>query len=97
MVLAIVCGAVSGIVGFLPLMLGLRLTRKFVSSGNFGQMGILLLCLLFSFILMFAFAIICVLIDRSLALPFVFAEAIALCASAIGLGIKKHMDDKDER
>ena len=97
MVLAIICGALSGIIGFLPLLLGLRLTRRFASSGNFGQMGILLLCLLFSFVLMFVFAIICVFIDRSLALPFVFAEAIALCVTAIGVGIKKHLDDKDER
>lgn len=97
MVLAIVCGALSGFVGFVPLMIGLKLTRKVAASGNFGQMGVLLLSLLISFILMFAFAIICVVIDRSLAVPFVFAEAVALSVTAIGIGIKKHLDDKDER
>lgn len=76
---------------------GLRLTRKFVASGNFGQMGILLICLFISFLLMFVFAAICVIVDRDLALPFVFAEAVALCASAIGFGVKKHLEDKDER
>lgn len=97
MVLAIVCGALSGFVGFLPLLVGLRMTRKFVAAGNFGQMGMLLLCLAISFILMFVFAVICILVDRTLALPFVFAEAVALCASAIGFGIKKHLENKDER
>ena len=97
MVLAIVCGALSGFVGFLPLILGLRMTRKFVASGNFGQMGMLLLCLIISFILMFVFAVICIMIDRGLALPFVLAEAVALCVSAIGFGIKKHLENKDER
>lgn len=73
------------------------MTRKFVAAGNFGQMGMLLLCLVISFILMFVFAVICILVDRTLALPFVFAEAVALCASAIGFGIKKHLENKDER
>ncbi len=97
MALAIACGALSGFIGFLPLVVGLRMTRKFVASGNFGQMGMLLLCLVISFILMFVFAILCIVINRDLALPFVLAEAVALCVTAIGFGIKKHLENKDER
>jgi hypothetical protein len=87
MVLAIVGGLVSGILGFLPLMLGLRITHKKTFASTATSMLVLFGALFVSFVLMFLLAVLCISIDKSLALPFVFAEVIALCVSAISYGI----------
>lgn len=87
MILAIVLGALSGFVGILPLFFGLRLTRRVTDTSNLGHMGALMLGVLVSFIVLFATAIICVVLARDLALPFVLAEAAVLIAAAIGYGV----------
>ena len=43
MIAAIVLGAVSGILGFLPLYMGLRLARKATPTSNLGHAVALLL------------------------------------------------------
>ena len=86
MAIAIVCGAVSGFIGFLPLLLGLRLTRKVTATSNFGYMSILIISLIVSFAIMFAFAGLCILLARDLAMPFVLSEAVALSITAIAFG-----------
>ena len=87
MVLAIALGAAAGIVGFAPLVFGLHRVKHMTDAGNLGHMGVLMLCLLFSFVLMFAFAILCV--NRDAALPFVLSEAGALSVTAIVFGVTK--------
>ena len=87
--LAIILGAIVGVVGFLPLYGGLRLARRATRTSNLGQMGACLLGLLVSFVLLAAASIICVAVARPLTLPFVLAEAIALAASAICFGVVK--------
>ena len=52
MVLAIALGILAGIAGFLPLVFGLHRVKHMTDSGNLGHMGVLMLCLLFSFVLM---------------------------------------------
>ncbi len=89
MALAIILGLLSGVVGFVPLFVGLRLTKKVTATSNFGYMSILLLSLVISFVLMFAFAIICVNVAREVALPFVLAEAFALSVMAIVFGVMR--------
>ena len=89
MALAIVLGAVSGVVGFLPLFIGLRLTKRVTATSNFGYMSILIISLIISFALLFAFAIICVTVARDVALPFALAEAVALSVVAIAFGVKR--------
>ncbi len=89
MALAIILGLLSGVVGFAPLFVGLRLTKKVTATSNFGYMSILLLSLVISFVLMFAFAIICVNVAREVALPFVLAEAFALSVMAIVFGVMR--------
>ncbi len=97
MAAAIVCGALAGIIGFLPLIAGLRMTRKVTATSNFGHMSILLLSLIISFVLMFAFAIICVNVARDVAMPFVLAEAVALSVFAIAFGVKRTLTGKEKQ
>ena len=83
MVLAIVLGALSGVLGVLPLFLGLRMTRRVTDTSNLGHAGALMLGVLLSFVILFLGAIACVVI----AVPFVLAEAAVLVACAIGYGV----------
>lgn len=89
MVAAVVLGALSGALAFLPLFGGLRLARRATSTSNLGQMGALLLGVLLSFIILAGTAIACILVARDLAFPFVLSEAIALIVVAIGYGVTK--------
>ncbi len=89
MVLAIVLGAVAGMVGFAPLVFGLHRVKSMTDAGNFGHMGVLMVCLLISFVLMFAAAILCISLARELALPFVLSEAAALSITAIAFGVSR--------
>ena len=97
MAIAIVCGVLSGVIGFLPLFIGLRLTKRVAIPGNFGQMSILIVCLLVSFGIMFGLAAICIAANKDMAIPFVLSEAIALSVSAIAFGFKKLMRNGNER
>ena len=94
MAIAIVLGLLAGVVGFAPLLIALRLTRRVTATSNFGYMSILLIGLVISFVLMFAFAIICINVYRDVAMPFVLAEAVALSVVAIGYGISKMVRKK---
>lgn len=97
MIIAIICGLLSGVVGFLPLLVGLRLTRKVTSTSNFGHMSILIISLIVSFVIMFALAMLCVVLARDVAIPFVLAEAIALSVAAIVFGVLRTKGKSKER
>lgn len=97
MAVAVLCGALAGFVGFLPLLFGLRQTRKVTATSNFGHMSILLISLIISFVLMFVFAIICVNVARDVAMPFVLAEALALSVTAIVFGVRRTLAGKSEK
>ena len=86
MIAAIVLGAVSGILGFLPLYLGLRLARKATPTSNLGHAGALLLGVLLSFLILVAAFIVCIFVARDLVLPFVLAEVGGLVVSAVAFG-----------
>ena len=89
MALAIVLGLLAGAVGFAPLVFGLHRVKHMTDSGNLGHMGVLMLCLIASFVLMFVFAVICITVNRDAALPFVLSEAGALSLTAIGFGVSR--------
>lgn len=89
MATAIALGLLAGALGFVPLVFGLRMTKRTTATSNFGPMAILMLCLLVSFALLFAAAVICIQVARDFALPFVLAEAVALCVVTIGFGISR--------
>ena len=86
MIAAIVLGAVSGILGFLPLYMGLRLARKATPTSNLGHAGALLLGVLLSFLMLVAAFIVCIFVARDLVLPFVLAEVGGLVVSAVAFG-----------
>lgn len=89
MAVAIVLGALSGIVGFLPLFGSLQLAKRATKTSNLGHMGSLLLGALVSFLLLFATAFACILLARDFALPFALAEVLALIVVAIGFGVMR--------
>ena len=97
MVVAIICGALAGIVGFAPLLVGLNMTKKVTSTSNFSGMNILVISLILSFALMFAFAIICANVAHDVAVYFVFAEAVALSVAAIAFGVMRLRNNGKER
>ena len=86
MIAAIVLGAVSGILGFLPLYMGLRLARKATPTSNLGHAGALFLGVLLSFLILVAAFIVCIFVARDLVLPFVLAEVGGLVVSAVAFG-----------
>ncbi len=95
--LAIIGGVLAGLVGFLPLLVGLKMTKKVTATSNFGHMSILIISLVISFVLMFAFAIVCVMVARDHALFFVLAEAVALSCAAIVFGVMRSKNNGKER
>ena len=93
MALAIALGAISGAVGFAPLVVGLRLTKRTTATSSFGPMAILLIALVVSFAIVLAAAIAFATWDKPNGFPFVLAEVIALATVAIAFGIvdrRKH-------
>lgn len=87
MVLAIVLGVLSGVLGFLPLVAGLVLAKKATSTSNLGHAGALLLGVLFSFVILVAALFACAGIARDVLLPFALAEIGVLVIAAIGFGV----------
>ena len=87
MILAIVLGAICGIVGFVPFIASLRLSRTVTSTSNFSHMAALLLGLLGSMAILFGAVIICAVVVRGVLVPFGAAEAIGLIVTAIGFGV----------
>jgi len=94
MAVDVVLGALAGVLGFAPLALGLRLTKRTTATSNFGPMAILMLCLLVSFAILFASAIACVTLARDVVLYFALAEAISLCVVTIGFGVSRILKKK---
>lgn len=91
MALAIVLGAASGALGFLPLYWGLRMTRQAAGSNSIGYALFLLLGVVLSFAVLAIAAAACVALAKDLAIAFVLAEAIALSAAAIAYGVHKQL------
>lgn len=89
MFVAILLGIVVGVLGFLPLVAGLRLTRQANAGSNMVSMSMLLLGVLVSMLVLALPLIIVVLNFRDLVFPFVLAEAIALVVAAIVYGVVK--------
>ncbi|MCI2241685.1 hypothetical protein [Adlercreutzia faecimuris] len=87
MALAIILGALAGLAGFTPLLVGLRMTRKTVRAGLAGSMLVLFLALFVSFVILVMTAVCCIALDRGLGFPFVVAEVIALSTAAIAYGV----------
>ena len=89
MVVAIVIGAIVGVVGFLPLIFGMNKARVATPTSNLGQAGALLLGVLLSFVVLVVPVVICIAAFRDMVLPFVLAEVAALIVAAIAFGVSR--------
>ena len=89
MVVAALLGAVAGILGFLPLLGSLALSKRVTSTSNLSHATSLLLGVFGSLLVLALTAFLCVTLVRDLALPFVLAEALALCVAAVAFGVVK--------
>jgi hypothetical protein len=96
-VLVILLGILAGVVSFLPLVGGLRLSRKVTSTSNLSHASTLLLAVFGSIVVLFGSAVICILVDRADALAFVFAEAGGIVVIAIAFGITKLVRTKKQQ
>lgn len=86
---AIAIGAVVGAIGFAPLIFGSNQARKASPTSNLGHAGALLLGVLGSFVVLVVPALICIVMARDLAVPFVLAEAGALVIAATAFGVSR--------
>ena len=87
MAIAILIGILIGIVGFLPLLGPLKISKKIVAT----RTGLNAAVMIFSILISLAILIVSMLIfndlNHSNILPFVLSAAITLIISAIGFGI----------
>lgn len=89
MALAIILGALSGALAFLPLYWGLRRARLRVGSSSLGQGASLIIAAVLSFLVLMVATVLCLALARNLLAAFGLAEAIALCVTAIVYGVWK--------
>lgn len=87
MILAICLGVLSGIVGFIPLFVGLRLTRHTARGGTAASMLTLILALVVSFLLLFVFVFAFFNFDRDNGFVFLLCEVLALSITAVVFAI----------
>lgn len=80
-------GAVTGVLGFVPLYLSLRASKKVTKTSNFGYGALLLLGVLFSLIVLLAGVLLCYFFGRDGLIAFTLAAAITICFAAIIYGI----------
>lgn len=90
-IVAIFSGIASGILGFVPLALGVRSSKNVTKTSNFGYASIILLAFFASLAVLVVLTALCLFLARELILPFCLAEVFALCLSAIGFGVHKQV------
>lgn len=84
----IIIGIIIGAASFIPLWGGLQLAKRVTSTSNLSHAGSLLLAVFGSALVLFGAAVICILVDRADALPFVLAEVGGITVTAIVFGVK---------
>ncbi|MBQ9069514.1 MAG: hypothetical protein IJ131_10770 [Eggerthellaceae bacterium] len=89
MALAIILGALAGILGFLPLVGATIAVKRVTSTSNFSHVTILIVALVGSMVVLAGSVFACVAIDRQDILAFVGAEAAGLVVSAVAFGISR--------
>ncbi len=94
MVVAIVLGALAGVVGFLPLVRSIDLAKNATPTSNLGHAGALLLGVLVSFVILAVAVVVCIVVARDLTVAFALAEAGALIVSAIVFGASRLVGKK---
>ena len=87
MFIPVLFGAIVGVLGFIPLFICLKMSKKVTKTSNFGYGTTLLLGVFASLLVLFSSVLICYFAFRDVILPFVLAAAITLCVVAIVYGI----------
>ena len=80
-------GAVTGVLGFLPLIISLRASKNVTPKSNLGYGALLMLGVFASLIILFVAVLLCYVFARDGLIAFVLAAAITLIFFAIGYGI----------
>lgn len=91
MVVAIIVGAIVGLVSFLPLTWGMKLARNATPTSNIGHAGGLLLGVLGSFAILAVTLVICLVAFRDMTLPYAIAMAAGLVVAAVIFGVSKQL------
>ena len=97
MVITGILGVVAGILGFIPLVYSLHLTKRVTTTSNISHAGALLSGVLLSFLILAGSMIACIFIARDNVLCFVLSEALALVVTAIVYGFYKYAGKNRER
>lgn len=87
MLFSILLGFCLGIIGFIPLIVALRISRKAILSGLGASVGVVLLCIAISICLFIACILVFNDMHHDLIVPFVLSAAITLSIFAIGYGL----------
>lgn len=87
MAIAILIGILIGIVGFLPLLGALKISKKIVATRTGLNAAVMIFSILISLVIMIVSMLIFNDLNHSNILPFVLSAAITLIITAIGFGI----------
>lgn len=87
MAIAILIGILIGIVGFLPLLGALKISKKIVATRTGLNAAVMIFSILISLAIMIVSMLIFNELNHSNILPFVLSAAITLIITAIGFGI----------
>ena len=87
MAIAILIGILIGIVGFLPLLGALKISKKIVATPTGWNAAVMIFSILISLAIMIVSMLIFNELNHSNILPFVLSAAITLIITAIGFGI----------
>lgn len=87
MAIAILIGILIGIVGFLPLLGALKISKKIVATRTGLNAAVMIFSILISLAIMIVSMLIFNDMNHSNILPFVLSAAITLIITAIGFGI----------
>lgn len=87
MAIAILIGILIGIVGFLPLLGALKISKKIVATRTGLNAAVMIFSILISLAIMIVSMLIFNDVNHSNILPFVLSAAITLIITAIGFGI----------
>lgn len=87
MAIAILIGILIGIVGFLPLLGALKISKKIVATRTGLNAAVMIFSILISLAIMIVSTLIFNDLNHSNILPFVLSAAITLIVTAIGFGI----------
>ncbi|MGI6045968.1 MAG: hypothetical protein ACOYCA_03905 [Eggerthellaceae bacterium] len=94
--LVIVLGILAGAVSFLPLYRALLRARTLgVRQSAVGYLGPLLAAVAGSTVLLIAFTVICVVVAKPYAIPFVIAEGLTLAITAVVVGLVRFRSKQD--